>query len=105
MVLVDVDDLDLGLADVVREWIARLERLGEEHRAFVVAVVQLRPADNRKEPRRIDPIDELFLDDLDVLAEFLVDVRHAARDRPQRTQDGGVIRRILTPGGWEARTE
>src|SRR5438105_2443965 len=66
VVLVDINDLDLGLPDVVREGIARLQRLGEEHRALVVTVVQLSPADERIEPRRIDPIDELFLFDLEV---------------------------------------
>ena len=56
LVLVEVNDLDARLDDLEGERIARLDRFVEIDRAFVMAAVQLSPADEWIETRRIDSI-------------------------------------------------
>src|SRR5690606_18905024 len=70
-------------------------------RTLIVSVVQLSRSDQRVEPRRIDVIRDLFLDDPHVIALLLIQERHTALHRPSTFQ------RLITSsslGGSSATT-
>src|SRR5216683_7507202 len=95
MVLVDINDLNSRLLALDRKWIAAFHRLGVVHRALPVAVVQLSRPDQREEANGIDLIHQALTDNLDVVAEFFVEIGDAAGDVRQRPQHGRLVRRIL----------
>ena len=95
VVFVDVDDLDLGLADVSRERVARLDRLVEVDAALPMAVVQLGHADEREEAWRVDLVDDAVLHDGDIVVELFVDVGDAADHLRQAAENLAVARRIF----------
>src|SRR5581483_10426948 len=102
VVLVDVDDLDLRLARPVGERPLGFGRLVVVDGALVVAVVQLRQADEREEARRVDLVHDALGDDLDVVAELFIDVRNAAGHLRHGAEDGAVVGRVLAQRRREA---
>src|SRR5690348_5594181 len=87
MIEIDVNHFHVRRDAFERHGITALESLGVVDRAFPVAMVELSRSDERKEPQRIDFIHDAFGDDLNVIAEPLVNIGNAAAETPHGTKD------------------
>src|SRR5437879_2027309 len=76
MILVDINNFHPLPFALEREWITGLHGLEVINRRLPVAMMQLGRPDQREETARINAVDQPLVDDLNVVAEFLVEIRH-----------------------------
>ena len=70
--------------------------------AFVVCVMQLSEADQRNEPRIVDVVRNLFLDDSNSIALLFKQQRDSATDRPSlfKSMDNFIVTRWIDSCDW-----
>src|SRR5262245_56010516 len=102
MVLIDVYHLHSILHATARERITGNHSFLVVNRAFPMAVMQLRGADQGEKARRIDLVHELFGNDLDIVAMLFIKVRHATCDSRHGPKDFTFGRRIFADWRREA---
>ncbi len=98
VVLVDEYNLRLFAKDMEREWIRVLDFPSVRNRTLPVAVVELRRADQGKEPWRVHLINQSLNHEVDVLGLEVLRVDLLEHVGRQSLQNLGLVGRLLALG-------